>query len=140
MTTSFSVKSLRPNHQAVRVERLNPDGTRTPVRVLGFGESHTSYVFDGQEFVVSEAPLDHVTSLHDEREYTIAERMAGVPFNPGNNSDVANCKEEFAACISRMLAAREASSDPEVKRMASIAITEMQTAQMWAVKALTWKS
>lgn len=34
---------------------------------------------------------------------------------------------------------RTSSSSPEVKRMASVAITEMQTAQMWAVKALTWK-
>jgi hypothetical protein len=27
----------------------------------------------------------------------------------------------------------------EMGRLASIAITEAQTAQMWAVKALTWK-
>jgi cell division protein FtsL len=27
----------------------------------------------------------------------------------------------------------------EHKRLASIAITELQTAQMWAVKAVTWK-
>jgi hypothetical protein len=30
------------------------------------------------------------------------------------------------------------SDDPEVKRMASVAITEAQTAQMWAIKAITW--
>lgn len=28
---------------------------------------------------------------------------------------------------------------PEIKRLASIAITELQGAQMWMVKALTWK-
>jgi len=30
-------------------------------------------------------------------------------------------------------------TSPEVKRLASIAITEAQGAQMWAVKAITWK-
>jgi hypothetical protein len=29
--------------------------------------------------------------------------------------------------------------DAEIARMASIAITEIQTGQMWAVKAATWK-
>jgi hypothetical protein len=34
---------------------------------------------------------------------------------------------------------RESTESSEVKRMVSIAITEAQTAQMWAVKAITWK-
>jgi len=34
---------------------------------------------------------------------------------------------------------REAATNPEVKSMYSIAITEAQTAQMWAVKAATWR-
>lgn len=34
---------------------------------------------------------------------------------------------------------RQLTEDPEVKRMASVAITEAQTAQMWAVKAITWR-
>ena len=36
-------------------------------------------------------------------------------------------------------AKREYTNDDEVKRMLSIAITELQSAQMWAVKAVTWK-
>ena len=35
---------------------------------------------------------------------------------------------------------RNVTTDNEVKRMASVAITELQTAQMWAVKAITWQS
>jgi hypothetical protein len=35
---------------------------------------------------------------------------------------------------------RHLATDPEVKRMYSVAITEAQTAQMWAVKAATWRS
>jgi hypothetical protein len=34
---------------------------------------------------------------------------------------------------------REKTSSQEVKRMCSIAITELQTAQMWSVKSITWK-
>jgi phosphoribosylcarboxyaminoimidazole (NCAIR) mutase len=34
---------------------------------------------------------------------------------------------------------RTTTQSPEVVRMACVAITEAQTAQMWAVKAITWK-
>ncbi len=64
---------------------------------------------------------------------------AGETFNPSGDDAVAQCKREFAAAIDRMNDLRTSSSDPEVKRMASVAITEAQAAQMWAVKALTWR-
>jgi hypothetical protein len=44
-----------------------------------------------------------------------------------------------ASFIDSCHALREVSEDPEVKRMYSIAITEAQTAQMWSVKAATWR-
>ena len=62
---------------------------------------------------------------------TFGQRACGVSFNPGGNPAVAAAKEQFAALV-------EAATDPEVKRMFSIAITEVQSAQMWAVKAITW--
>jgi hypothetical protein len=34
---------------------------------------------------------------------------------------------------------RHLADDPEVKRMYSLAITDMQVAQMWAEKAATWQ-
>lgn len=51
---------------------------------------------------------------------------------------VAQCKAGFAQVIEQMLGLRAHTDDPEIQRMASVAITEAQTAQMWAVKALTW--
>lgn len=75
-----------------------------------------------------------------EREMTYGEKAVGLTFNPGNNPDVDACKREFAAVIDRMNDLRIDSDNAEVKRMASIAITEAQTAQMWAVKAITWKN
>lgn len=136
MTTQFIIKSPRPNHQAVKVERVHVDGAATLVTVLAAGESCGGFVA-GETYRITEAPLSEVPEK--ERTYTLAEKMAGVPFNPSNDPHVANCKEEFAACIARMIALRDAAHDSEVKRMASVAITEMQTAQMWAVKALTWR-
>jgi len=71
---------------------------------------------------------------------TFGQRAVGLSFNPSNDDAVAQCKAEFAAAIDRLNDLRSTSADPEVKRMASVAITEAQTAQMWAVKAITWKS
>jgi hypothetical protein len=73
------------------------------------------------------------------REFTYGEKAVGLTFNPGNNPAVDACKQEFAAVIDRMHDLRMDSNCPEVARMCSIAITEAQTAQMWAVKAITWK-
>jgi hypothetical protein len=75
----------------------------------------------------------------EQQEMSYGQKAVGLAFNPSNDDAVANCKREFAAAIDRMNLLRMACPDPEVKRLASVAITEAQTAQMWAVKALTWK-
>jgi len=71
-------------------------------------------------------------------ELTFGEKAVGLTFNPSNNAEVDACKREFAAVIDRMNALRNRTTSEEVMRMASVAITEAQTAQMWAVKAVTW--
>lgn len=70
---------------------------------------------------------------------SFGEKAVGLSFNPSGDDAVAACKREFAAVIDRMRALCNVSADLEVKRMASVAITEAQTAQMWAVKAITWR-
>ena len=70
---------------------------------------------------------------------TFGQKAVGLSFNPSGDDAVAQCKQRFADAIDQMNDLRTSSSSPEVKRMASVAITELQTAQMWAVKALTWK-
>jgi len=74
-----------------------------------------------------------------QREMTFGEQAVGLTFNPSNSHEVDKCKKEFADVIDRMNYLRMHTDNAEVKRMASIAITEAQTAQMWAVKAITWK-
>jgi hypothetical protein len=72
------------------------------------------------------------------REFTFGEKACGVSFNPGGNLSVALVKQEFANLVDNLNLRRQEATDAEVKRMLSIAITEAQTAQMWAVKAITW--
>ena len=75
------------------------------------------------------------------REPTFGEKACGVSFNPGGNPDVDLIKVKFADIIDELNIFRTAAHDNsnvEVVRMLSIAITEAQTAQMWAVKAVTW--
>lgn len=73
------------------------------------------------------------------KEMSFGEMAVGLTFNPSGDDAVYYCKTEFAKVIDRMNDLRNTSTSPEVKRMAAVAITEAQTAQMWAVKALTWK-
>lgn len=73
------------------------------------------------------------------REMTFGEKAVGLSFNPSNDAKVQSIKEKFAAIIDELHTERQSASDKEIARMLSVAITEAQTAQMWAVKAVTWK-
>ena len=70
---------------------------------------------------------------------SFGQKAVGLSFNPSNLDEVHVCKANCANLIDQMHSLRQTSESPEQKRLASVAITEMQTAQMWAVKALTWK-
>mgnify|MGYP000946641385 CR=1 FL=1 len=72
-------------------------------------------------------------------EQTFGQRAVGLSFNPSGDDAVGKCKQIFADAIDQMNDLRNSTQDGEVKRMASEAITTAQTAQMWAVKAITWK-
>lgn len=72
------------------------------------------------------------------RQLTYGEKAVGLTFNPSGDNAVHQCKTAFALLIDQMNNLRENSKSSDQRRLASIAITEMQAAQMWAVKALTW--
>lgn len=74
-----------------------------------------------------------------QRNPTFGERACGVSFNPGGHPAVNDIKRRYADLVDDLHARREASTDGDEKRMLSIAITEAQTSQMWAVKAVTWQ-
>jgi hypothetical protein len=73
------------------------------------------------------------------RPLTFGEKAVGLTFNPGGSMVVNTIKTLYAAVIDELDVARKAAESHEAKRMYSVAITEAQTSQMWAVKAATWK-
>lgn len=78
-----------------------------------------------------------------ERSLTFGEKAVGLTFNPSNMGDVDKLKTLYAQIIDHMDDFRRGyitrGDNPEMVRLCSIAITEAQTAQMWAVKAVTWR-
>lgn len=77
--------------------------------------------------------------MSEKQELTFGQKACGVNFNPDGNPHVAQIKQAYASLVDVLDTIRKtADNSPEVKRMLSIAITEAQTSQMWAVKAITW--
>lgn len=70
---------------------------------------------------------------------TFGQKAVGLKFNPSGDDTISLIKQDFASAIDRLQVLRCETLCAEEKRMYSIAITEAQTAQMWAVKAATWK-
>jgi hypothetical protein len=75
----------------------------------------------------------------EEEELTYGQKAVGLTFNPSGDDEVAKCKQSFADEIDRMNDLRSRSTG-EKARLASVAITELQGAQMWVVKAITWRN
>ncbi|HEX4500639.1 MAG TPA: hypothetical protein VH187_05615 [Scandinavium sp.] len=75
----------------------------------------------------------------DQREMTYGEKAVGLTFNPSGDPVVNDMKRDYAKIIDELNNLRDASSNEEQRRLFSVAITEAQSAQMWAVKARTWK-
>ena len=74
-------------------------------------------------------------------ELTFGQKACGVSFNPGGREDVDKIKRAFADLVDLLHEHRSLDdASPDAKRMLSIAITEAQTSQMWAVKAITWSN
>jgi hypothetical protein len=74
-----------------------------------------------------------------EKQMTFGEKACGVTFNPSNDDMVQKLKQAFADLVDTCDDLRLKSNNSEEKRMLSLAITDLQTAQMWSVKAVTWK-
>lgn len=71
---------------------------------------------------------------------TFGQKAVGKTFNPSNNAQVETIKEQYATVIDTLYQLKtNVAPGSEQARMLSIAITESQTAQMWAVKAVTWQ-
>lgn len=83
------------------------------------------------------------SETQQEQELTFGQQAVGLTFNPALGDTglaVSELKTLAAAFIDKCNDLRNLTGDGEMKRMYSVAITEAQTAQMWAVKGVTWKS
>lgn len=75
----------------------------------------------------------------EQRELTYGEKAVGLTFNPSGDSAVSTIKKYYAQIIDDMHSLRSGTGSTEAARLFSVAITSAQSAQMWAVKAITWK-
>lgn len=71
-------------------------------------------------------------------ELTFGGKAVGLSFNPSGDPLVNSIKVLYANIID-ILNNERGLDRSERARLLSVAITEAQTAQMWAVKAITWK-
>lgn len=74
----------------------------------------------------------------DPEELSFGEKAVWIKFNPSNDDAVHLIKTRYAEIINHLNDSRNSTDDGEQKRLLSVAITEAQGAQMWAVKAVTW--
>lgn len=78
----------------------------------------------------------------EEQKLTFGEKAVGLTFNPSSDQNVDKLKKLYAEIIDTLNLYRKADGsemDGDTTRLIKIAITEAQGAQMWAVKAVTWK-
>lgn len=72
-------------------------------------------------------------------ELTFGQKAVGLTFNPSWDENVQKIKEAYASIIDMLNERRALETSPDAKRHLSVAITDAETAQMRAVKAITWR-
>ncbi|HEY3623732.1 MAG TPA: hypothetical protein VGL12_15325 [Roseiarcus sp.] len=78
--------------------------------------------------------------MEPNRPLTFGEKAVGLTFNPSGDPKVTKLKQLYAEIIDICDEGRSrADATHESARLYSIAITEAQGAQMWSVKAATWR-
>lgn len=70
---------------------------------------------------------------------TFGQKAVALNFNPSGDDTISQIKQKYADIIDQLNDLRATTTSSEMKRLCSVAITEAQGAQMWAVKAITWE-
>ena len=70
---------------------------------------------------------------------TYGEKAVGIDFNPSGNADVAKVKTQFAEIIDLSHELMAQANGPEHEALFIESIRACMTAQMWVVKALTFR-
>lgn len=70
-------------------------------------------------------------------ELSLGQKSVGLSFNPSGSQDVQDIKEACAYLID-MLDKRTNLDDPIQRKLRDAAMAQVESAQMWAVKVVTW--
>lgn len=70
---------------------------------------------------------------------TLGQKLVGVSFNPSGNIIVDAVKQNAADAIDLIQDSMKKSTSEEALMIHNEAIRRIMDAQMWAVKAITWK-
>lgn len=74
--------------------------------------------------------------MEDQRPMTLGEKRCHINFNPSADDKIGTFKKMMANAIDYCQDELLATEDGEAKRCFSIAMTELETAQMYAVKGI----
>jgi hypothetical protein len=75
--------------------------------------------------------------MSDTREMTLGEKRCHINFNPSSDDKIGTFKRMIANAIDYCNNELIDTEDPEAKRCFSIAMTELETAQMYGVKGIS---
>ncbi|MBQ0263466.1 hypothetical protein ABN363_00505 [Providencia rettgeri] len=70
---------------------------------------------------------------------TLGQKLVGVSFNPSSLSEVDEAKQKSAGLIDQVKESMDNATSEEALMIHNEAIRRIMDAQMWAVKAITWK-
>jgi len=75
-------------------------------------------------------------NAENKREMTLGEKRCHINFNPSSDDKIGTFKRMMADAIDYCNNELQSTEDPEAKRCFSIAMTELETAQMYGVKGI----
>ncbi|HHN8581045.1 TPA: hypothetical protein ACRR2I_001518 [Providencia rettgeri] len=70
---------------------------------------------------------------------TLGQKLVGINFNPSSLSAVDEAKQKSADLIDQVKVSMDEATSEEALLIHNEAIRRIMDAQMWAVKAITWK-
>jgi len=73
-----------------------------------------------------------------EKELTQGQKLCGVNFNPTQDPVIADIKQRYADIADLLVKTAEESDSTGKQHALMLALNELVTAQMWAIKAVTW--
>ena len=74
--------------------------------------------------------------MEDQKEMTLGEKRCHINFNPSADDKIGTFKRMMADAIDYCNNELVATDDPEAKRCFSIAMTDLESAQMFGVKGI----